>query len=140
MILEELKQPNAVLLDLRFQLVKEAVYLLLSLEALQLTLVSCLLGGFFKSIAGGEWVAVVDELHVLDFVLVRSVDGHQRVELFVLHGEAKVGEGLSELLRGHLEMLVSIPVLEEALRVESVPLEPLAERVDDALSDSSLIV
>jgi hypothetical protein len=33
------------------------------------------------------------------------------------------------LLRRYLEVLVAIPILEETLRVESVPLEPFSESI-----------
>jgi hypothetical protein len=86
-----------------------------------------------------EGCAIIDELKVLNFVVIGSIDGLNGGHLLIGHDEAQVVQGLSELLRGHLEVLVTIPILEEALGVKSVSCEPLSESPKDDLNNGSLI-
>ena len=85
-ILEELVEADAVLLDLRLKLEDERVELLNTPEGVDLADVLSLLGCFIS--LGLEWVSVIDELHVLDLILIGAVDLHYSLEFLVLHGEA----------------------------------------------------
>ena len=64
------------------------------------------------------------------------VDGK---EVLIGHCEAEIGKSLSELLRGDLEVLVAVPILEETLGVKSVPLEPVSESSDDIIDQGDLV-
>ena len=92
----------------------------------------CLVHFIFQS--SFNWSTVINEFHVLELVFISSIDLNDCLNFKVRHCEAKVGKGLSELLWGHLEVFVTIPILEEALRVKSVSLEPLFEALNDTLS------
>ena len=89
---------------------------------------------------GLEWCSILNELKVLDLICVGTIDLLDGIDFLIRHGETKVGQGLSELLRRYLEVLVTIPVLEEALRVESVSLEPVLEGINYILGNDSLVL
>lgn len=141
-VLEELTETDAVLLYLSLELEHEISDLLLSNESSLLSDVLVLLGlvkflhGLFEGLEGS---AIVDELEIPDLVVIGSIDGLHGGHLLVGHGESEVVQSLAELLGGHFEVLVAIPVLKEALWVKSVPCEPFSECTEDHLDDLSLV-
>lgn len=137
-VLEELAQSDSVLFNLGLYFEDELLILLFAREGVHLPDIGGLLG-FVEGASGPEGVALVNEVHVPDLVLVGAVDLHDGGVFLVRHGEAEVGKSLPELLRGHLEVLVAVPVLEEALRVESVALQPVAEAGKDTLHELALV-
>ena len=142
-ILEELAEADSVFFNLGLNLEQEVGRFLFSCEysllpnvLIFLRLVH-LLHFFLKGLEGS---AIKDELEVLDLVVISSVDGFDSLHLLVSHDEAEVVKSLSELLRRHLKVFVAVPVLEEALRVESVSREPVPEGCQHALDNVSLIL
>lgn len=70
-----------------------------------------------------EASAVIQEWQVLDVSKLVSVGLHDRGELFIRDGNSQKSDGLLELLWRHLEVVVSILILEETLGVQSLPVD-----------------
>lgn len=141
-ILEELVETDSVPLDLGLELEDEGFVSFLTDKGPHLADILRLLGlvNFINLLLIGlEWVAIVDELHVLDLIVVSTVDLVDGKEVLIGHCEAEIGKSLSELLRGDLEVLVAVPILEETLGVKSVPLEPVSESSDDIIDQGYLV-
>jgi hypothetical protein len=141
-VLEELAESDAVLLDLSLELEHQLGDLSLANESPLLADVLILLGHvklLHLLLEGLERGAIIDELEILYLIIVSAIDGLDCGHLLVRHGEAEVVQGLSELLRGHLEMLVTVPILEEALGVKSISCQPFSEGAKDNLDNRSLI-
>ena len=138
MILEVLSEADAVFLDLSLDLEDEFLELTLSGEDVDLAdifgLLGAVVGACGGTASGAVGCSIGDELEVLDLVLIRAVDLNNSSELLIRHSEAQVGQGLSELLGRHLEVSVTVPVLEEALRVKAVTMKPVTEGVHNILS------
>ena len=142
MVLEELAESDAVLLDLSLELEHQLGDHSLPNEGPLLANVLILLGLvqlLHLLLEGLERSAIIDELEVLNLVVVSAIDGLNCGDLLVGQGEAEVVQGLSELLGGHLEVLVMVPILEEALGVKSVSCQPFSEGAKDNLDNRSLI-
>lgn len=138
MILEKLTKTDPILLDLRLDLEDEGLIVIFTGEEVYLSNVGGLLS-ILKLLGSSEGVTIVYEFKILNLVFVSAVDLHYSFKLFIRHGEAKVGQSLSELLRRDLEVFVAIPILEETLGVKSVSLEPFSEGSDHSLNKSSLV-
>lgn len=141
-VLEELAESDAVPLDLSLELEHQVGDLSLANESPLLANVLILLGHvqlLHMLLEGLERSAIVDELEILDLVVVSAIDGLHCGDLLIGQDKAEVVQGLSELLGGHLEVLVMVPVLEEALRVKSVSCQPFSEGAKDNLNDRSLV-
>jgi uncharacterized sodium:solute symporter family permease YidK len=141
-VLEELAESDAVLLDLSLELEHQLGDLSLANEGSLLANVLILLGLvqlLHLLLEGLERSAIVDEFEVLNLVVVSAIDGLHCGDLLIGQSETEVVQGLSELLGGHLEVLVKVPVLEEALGVKSVSCQPFSEGAKDNLDDRSLI-
>ncbi len=141
-VLEKLAESDAVLLDLSLKLEHQLGDLSLSNESPLFANVLILLGHvkvlhmLLESLERG---AIIDELEILNLVIVSAIDGLDCSHLLVRHGEAEVVQSLSKLLRGHLEVFVTVPVLEEALGVKSISCQPFSEGAKDDLNYRSLI-
>ena len=75
----------------------------------------------------------MEEVIETDFVFLSTVNGFDEFDVLFRNGVAKESEGLSELLSGHLEVLMAVPVLEEALGIEAVFPDNFRETVQDSL-------
>ena len=128
--MEKFSKSYSIFLYLSFKLKDKLVEFSLTLKHIDLSNILSL-SSLLTCALGSEWVAIINELKILNLVGIGSIDLNNRTKLLIIHGKAKIGKGLSELLRRHLEVLVAIPVLEETLRVESVSLEPFSECIDD---------
>lgn len=141
-ILEELTKTDAVLLDLGLQLEHQVSDLLLANEnslLADILIFLSLVQLFHLLFEGLEGCAIIDELKIPNLIVVSAVDRLNGAHFLIVHNEAQVIQGLSELLRGHLEVFVTIPILEEALGVKSVSCEPLTEGTKDLLDNDSLV-
>lgn len=86
-----------------------------------------------------ETVGVSEELGVTDLTVGFSVLGGNALDLLDAQLVAEEDKDLSELLLGHLEVLVAIPVLEEGLGIESVLADDFGETVKNGLDLRSFI-
>jgi hypothetical protein len=65
-------------------------------------------------------IAVINEVHITDEGAgMVAVDGHHTVQFFIGKVEIDCGQHLTELFGSHFLMVVSVPILEESLEVES---------------------
>jgi hypothetical protein len=142
MILKKLSETDSVLLDLCLQLEHQVSDSLFPDESPLLANVFVLLGLvqllhlLLESLERG---AIVDEIKVPNLDVVGSIKGLYGGHFLVGKNETKVVQSLSELLGGHLEVFVAIPILEEALRIKSISSEPFFECTQHFLNNSSLI-
>ena len=142
MILEELTEADTVLLHLCLQLEHKVSDLFLTNESSFFTNILVLLGLieffhlFFECL---ERCAIIDKLEILDLIVVSAVDLLHGSHFLVRHNKAQVVQSLSELLRGHLEMFVTVPILEETLGVKSISSKPLSEGAKNLLNNNSLV-
>jgi len=139
-ILEELKQSNSVFFALVHNFFHEADVLLGSIEIGPLLNV----GGFSTGEGSVnnvlEAVGVLEELGVTDLSVEFSVLGGHTLNLLNAKLVSEEDKDLTELLLGHLEMLVAIPVLEEGLGVESVLADHFGETAEDGLDLGRLVL
>lgn len=133
MILEELLQSDSVFLDLSLQFENQLLIFSFAREDVNFANILGLFSLVHFILACLEWIGIIDEIHVTDFVLVSAIDLNDCLDFLIRHGEAEVCKGLSELLGRHLEVFVAVPILEEALGVKSVSLEPFFESINDSL-------
>lgn len=87
-----------------------------------------------------EAVCVLQELVITDLTVGFSILGGHGSNLLVAQVVTKEDKDLTELLLGHLEMLVAVPVLEEGLGVESVLADDFSETVEDGLDFVLLVL
>ena len=143
MILKELSETDPIFLDNRLKLEHQVSNFLFTNKHPLFTNVLLFLGliQFLHLLLERlEWSTISDELKILDLIIIGAVDGIDGLHLLVRHDEAEVVECLPELLGRDLEVLVTIPILEEALGVQSVSCEPVLEGCEDVLHDGSLVM
>jgi len=87
-----------------------------------------------------EAVCVLQKLVITDLAVGFSVLGGNGSDLLVAQVVTKEDKDLTELLLGHFEMLVAIPVLEEGLGIESVLTDDFSETVEDGLDFVLLVL
>lgn len=80
-----------------------------------------------------ETVGVLQEVSVTDFVVIRAINGLNEGDLLGGKRVAEKRQCLLELLSGDFEVLVTVPVLEEALGVEPLFTDDFGETVKNAL-------
>ena len=107
---------NAQILDLDFLLDAQQEQILVDVNSLALRLLFDH-GGLVLMVG---LMAVVNKVHITDEGTgVVAVDGHHAVQFFVGKVEIDGGQHLTELLGSHFLMVVTVPILEESLEVES---------------------
>ena len=112
-VLEELEQSDSVFLHLDFNFIEQLVQLAFPRVINLLGLVDSFPQGFL--VVAFEGIRIIQELLVLDVILFIPISFDQRLQLLISHCESEVCQSLSELFGRHLEMLVSVKVLKEAL-------------------------
>lgn len=95
-------------------------------------------GGTVDSVL--EAVCVLQKFVITDLAVGFSVLGGNGSDLLVAQVVTKEDKYLTELLLGHFEMLVAIPVLEEGLGVESVLADDFSETVENGLDFVLLVL
>lgn len=99
--------------------------------------VKWLIGGFSTGVSFVDDVvavfAIVEEWHVLDVTFIVSVLLDNGIELGIADLNTKESNGLFELFWGHLEVVVSIWVLEEALSIKSLSSDEVSELIKNFL-------
>ena len=81
-----------------------------------------------------EAVSVLEEIVETDFVFLGTINGLNEFDILFRDWVAKKSEGLSELLSRHLEVLMAVPVLEEALGIEAIFPDNFRETFQDSLN------
>lgn len=99
--------------------------------------VKWLIGGFSTGVSFVDDVvavfAIVEEWHVLDVTFIVSVLLDNGIELSIADLNTKESNGLFELFWGHLEVVMSIWVLEEALSIKSLSSDEVSELIKNFL-------
>ena len=99
--------------------------------------VKWLIGGFSTGVSFVDDVvavfAIVEEWHVLDVTFIVSVLFDNGIELGIADLNTKESNGLFELFWGHLEVVMSIWVLEEALSIKSLSSDEVSELIKNFL-------
>lgn len=99
--------------------------------------VKWLIGGFSTGVSFVDDVvavfAIVEEWHVLDVTFIVSVLLDNGIELGIADLNTKESNGLFELFWGHLEVVMSIWVLEEALSIKSLSSDEVSELIKNFL-------
>lgn len=130
-ILEELEEPDSILLDDLLDLSHELLVRALTIEVSEAVDVGSLGTGSGSVDHILEAVSITQELCVLDVVVLIAVDGRNSGGLGLVNLESEGVEDLAEDLGGDLEGAESVSVLEEALRIETVPADHFAERLNN---------
>ena len=85
-----------------------------------------------------EAVGVAQEVSIPDRIVLISVDQGHSVDFILTNLETKRVQHLSEDLGADLEVPQRVPILEEALGIESIFADHFAEVLNDLLAELSL--
>ena len=138
-ILEELKNSNAVFLDYLLDLSHECLVIIHTIKVRKsvsesgLGACSVAIDYVFKA------VGITKEVCIPDRVILVAINKRDSFNLLLINLEAKCVENLSENLRSHLEGAKGISVLEETLGIESVLPDDFTEVSDDLFADSGML-
>lgn len=138
-ILEELKESDSIFLGLLLDFSHEDIELRVSLEVSLLAVVHWF--GLSVNVLGSDvrGVGIFKEIHVNDLSVRVAVVSNQALALVVSEDKSESRQNLSELLGRDFEVLVLVPVLEEALGIESVLNEQVSESLHDISGLSNLL-
>ena len=140
MVLEELKQSDAILLDNLLHFLHEGVVLLHSVEICESINESGLGASGWSIDHVLEAVSVSQEVGVPDVVVLVAVDLGDSGSLLLTDLEAESIEHLSKDFGGDFEAAKGISVLEEALGIKSVFSDNLPKVVNNLLAQRSLVI
>jgi len=120
MILEELQQSDTIFLDLSFNLIQQFRQLTVTNPFL-----ICWTISWFSSFSSNLelifiWISIIKEKQVLDISFFISINMSDCFYLFITHYKTKVCKNLSKLFGRYFKMTMSIKILEEWLRVQSL--------------------
>ena len=138
-ILEELKNSNAVFLDYLLDLSHECLVIIYTVEVRKsvsesgLGACSIAIDYVFKA------VGITKEVCIPDGVILVTVNKRDSFNRILFYLEAECIENLSENLRSHLKGAKGVSVLEEAFGIKSVLSNDFTEVSNDLLADSSML-
>jgi hypothetical protein len=142
-VLEELKEADTVLFDAMLDLYHKVLEGLASTVVDELGSVSALRASVRSIDIKDEHVTVLKEVGVTNLVAgsaVATVDLGNTGDLSLAQEESVGGEHLAEDLGSHLEVSVTVKVLEEGLGVETVLANNLLEALNDAVDTGDFLV
>jgi hypothetical protein len=142
-VLEELKEADTVLFDAMLDLYHKVLEGLASTVVDELGSVSALRASVRSIDIKDEHVTVLKEVGVTNLVAgsaVATVDLGNAGDLSLAQEESVGGEHLAEDLGSHLEVSVTVKVLEEGLGVETVLANNLLEALNDAVDTGDFLV
>jgi hypothetical protein len=142
-VLEELKEADAVLFDAMLDLYHKVLEGLASTIVNELGTVSALGAGVGAVDIKDEHVAILKEVGVTNFVAgsaVAAVNLGNAGDLNLAQEETVGGKHLTEDLGSHLEVSVTVEVLEEGLGVEAVLANDLLEALNDAVDTGDFLI
>ena len=138
MILEELKQTDAVFLHDLLNLSHESQMVPFSIEISKLVAERRLGSSCVTVDHVLKAVCIAEEVCIFDLIVLVTVDQCDGIDLILIDLESKCVQHLSEDLRADLKVAKCVSVLEEALCVQSILSDNFTEVLNDLLAQFSL--